>query len=129
VRATALGVAYAALGAATALAPALLSRSRPASDGWPSFLLAAVLHGHRVLGVRRRVPTPVAAICAWPMSGHGIWAFGLLAITGGVVGIGTDPDSVIRKVLIGWAHAAGRVPALAAPPRATSEDAASTFAG
>src|SRR4051794_27067247 len=40
VRATALGVAYAVLGAATAVAPALLFAVEPTVGRWPSFLLA-----------------------------------------------------------------------------------------
>src|SRR6476620_8667733 len=43
VRATALGLAYAASGAATAIAPTLLSIATPTGGRWPSFLLVIVV--------------------------------------------------------------------------------------
>ena len=101
VRATALGVAYAALGAATAVAPALLLAVTPAVGRWPSFLLTAVFAVIAIWVVHRNVRlTGRSGLRVADVAGHSIWAFGLLAITGGVVGIGSHPDSVIRWVLI-----------------------------
>jgi MFS family permease len=100
-RATALGIAYAALSAATALTPALLLAVTPTVGRWPSFVVAIVGVVIAAYAVWRSVPRaepaglPIRAV--YP---HALWAFGLLAITGGIVGFRADRDSLIRTGLI-----------------------------
>ena len=126
VRATALGVAYAALGAATALAPALLLAVTPSLGRWPSFLLVGVFAVLAFWAVRRNVAhTGRSGLLVADVAGHGIWAFGLLAITGGVVGIGTDRDSIIRwGLIVGGVVLLGVFLLWQRRREATSEDAA-----
>jgi MFS family permease len=101
VRATALGVAYAAMGAATALTPALLMAVTPTIGRWPSFLLATAGALLALRLVWKRVPDHGRSGLRPPdVAGHAVWAFGLLAITGGVVGFGKDSESIIRQTLI-----------------------------
>jgi MFS family permease len=100
-RATALGLAYSASGAATAIAPAILLAVTPAVGRWPSFLLAMVV-ALAALYVARRVipsiePTGLSPRAVYP---HAVWAFGLIAVTGGLVGFRANSESVIRIVLI-----------------------------
>ena len=100
-RATALGLAYAASGAATAIAPAILLFVTPTIGRWPSFLLAALVAGAALLVARRAVPQMeppgLSARAVYP---HAIWAFGLLAVTGGIVGFRANSESLIRIGLI-----------------------------
>ena len=100
-RATALGLAYAASGASTAVAPAILLAVTPLVGRWPSFLLAVVAALAAVAVVWRAVPTTQpAGLKPRQVFPHAIWAFGLLAVTGGVVGFRANSKSVIRMVLI-----------------------------
>ncbi len=66
-RATALGMAYAALGASTAITPALLIAVTPTIGRWPSFLLAAAALALAAFVVLRNVPdTPPSGLASAP---------------------------------------------------------------
>lgn len=100
-RATALGIAYAALGAASAVAPAILGATRDGPGRWPAFAVAAVAAAVCIPIVRRQVPD--RATVPLPLrdaAGHGLWALGLLAVTGGATGFRADPGSPIRIALV-----------------------------
>jgi len=100
-RATALGIAYAALGASTALAPALLLAVTPTVGRWPSFLLAGLALALAAALVVRRVPfSPPSGLRLRQIAPHAIWAFGLLSLTGGLIGFRSNSESVIRIGLI-----------------------------
>jgi hypothetical protein len=100
-RATALGIAYAALGASTAIAPALLLAVTPTLGRWPAFLLAAACLAAAAVVVIRRVPnTAASGLSLRQVAPHAIWAFGLLALTGGLVGFRENSESIIRLALI-----------------------------
>jgi MFS family permease len=100
-RATALGLAYGVLGAATAIAPPLLIAVTPAVGRWPSFLLAALVMLVALWAVRRSVPTtPASGLPLRAITPHALWAFGLLAVTGGLIGFRSNGESLIRLSLI-----------------------------
>ncbi len=100
-RATALGIAYAALGASTALTPAVLLAVAPAVGRWPSFLLAATALVLAAVLVRKRVPISLpSGLHLHQIAPHAIWAFGLLALTGGLIGFRANSESIIRAALI-----------------------------
>lgn len=100
-RATALGIAYALLGAATATAPAILMAVQPHIGRWPAFVIAAVCALIVIPFARRDVPdTAHAGLRLADVAGHGVWALGLLMVTGGLVGIASDATSPIRWSLI-----------------------------
>jgi MFS family permease len=100
-RATALGIAYAALGASTAVAPAVLLAVTPTIGRWPAFLLAAIALAIAALIVIRRVPfSPPSGLHVRQIAPHAIWAFGLLALTGGLIGFRANSESIIRVSLI-----------------------------
>jgi DHA2 family methylenomycin A resistance protein-like MFS transporter len=101
-RATALGIVYALLGGATATAPAILLTVQPHVGRWPAFLLAALCALIVLPLARRFVPeTSPAGLRVADVAGHGLWALGLLMVTGGIVGISSNPASPIRWSLIG----------------------------
>jgi DHA2 family multidrug resistance protein-like MFS transporter len=100
-RATALGIAYAASGAATAVAPAVLGIVTPTLGRWPSFLLAIVAALVALVVVLRVVPkVQLPGLNVRAVYPHGLWAFGLLAVTGGVLGFRENSQSLIRIALI-----------------------------
>jgi MFS family permease len=100
-RATALGIAYGVLGAATAVAPPILIALSPTVGRWPSFLLAAIAMLFAFWAVRRNVPdTPSSGLPLRAIAPHALWAFGLLALTGGLVGFRANSESSIRLALI-----------------------------
>jgi MFS family permease len=100
-RATALGMAYAALGASAAVAPAVLIAVTPTVGRWPSFLLAALALAFAAFFVARRVPVSLpSGLHLHQIAPHAIWAFGLLALTGGLIGFRQNSESLIRIALI-----------------------------
>ena len=95
-------MAYAAYGAATALTPALLIAVTPSLGRWPSFALAVVARAdRRVRGAKvravRRAFREFACASVYP---HALWAFGLLCVTGGIIGFRANSESLIRIGLI-----------------------------
>lgn len=100
-RATALGIAYAALGAATAVAPAVLAAVTPAIGRWPSFLLVTLFVLIALFVVWRRVqataPSHLQRRDVYP---HALWALGLLSLTGGIIGFRGSGESLVRVGLI-----------------------------
>jgi MFS family permease len=101
-RATALGVAYAAYGASTGLAPVLLTLLGPDGSRWPAFLAAAVaaVLAYWVARPRAR-DLPTASPTQRPyVVGTAVWAFAVVLIAIGVVGFGAGLDDPRRYVLI-----------------------------
>ncbi len=101
-RATAIGVAYAGYGAATAAAPAILTTFQPVVGRWPSLLLPVVAAAGALWLVRRNVPTlhHEIRVTRSEVGGHVLWAFGLLAVTAGIIGLGSGPGDLARLVLL-----------------------------
>jgi MFS family permease len=100
-RATALGIAYAGLGATSALWPAILGATRDGVGRWPAFVLAAAAALICIPIVRRHALDPVVGgLRIRDAASHGLWALGLLAITGGATGFRADPGSAIRIGLV-----------------------------
>ncbi len=100
-RATALGMAYGALGASAAVAPALLIAVTPTFGRWPAFLVAALAIVVALWAVRRNVPHfPPSSLPLRAIAPHSLWAFGLLALIGGSVGFRSNSESIIRMSLI-----------------------------
>ena len=114
-RGTALGFAYGALGAGSALAPALLTAfvvripnedpTQPAGfgfDTWPSYLLAAVAAGLALWAAYRWMPSIPGQVPAPRVlvASAAVWAISILAIVVGVIGLGGPGDALLRYVLI-----------------------------
>ena len=99
-RATAIGLAYGAYGAAGAAGPILLEVIPGAR--WPAFLAAIVASGLALWVVRNRVrdlPRPATPERPYVV-GTAIWAFGIIAITVGVMWFGSGPFDPLRWTLI-----------------------------
>ena len=100
VRATAIGIAYGAYGAAGAAAPILLQLSP--GQSWPGFVAAIVacliairLASTRVLELRR------PSLAERPLVvGVAVWAFGIIAFTVGLTWIDSSIDNPIRWAMI-----------------------------
>ncbi len=99
-RATAIGLAYGAYGAAGGVAPILLQLV-PGSRA-PAFLAAILACGGAIWFARRRVPD-----LARPTSperpyvvGTAVWAFGIIAFTVGITWLGGGWDNPVRLALI-----------------------------
>jgi CRISPR-associated Cas5-like protein len=100
-RATAIGIAYAAYGAATAAGPILLTLFGPDGPMWPAFVAATVAS----------VVALAAAQSGWrdlPVAARGdrraiwataTWAFGIVLLATGIIGFRTRDDAV-RPLLI-----------------------------
>src|SRR4051812_13729713 len=100
-RATALGLAYAALGVGTAVAPALLIALSPTGGRGPAFVLAiAAISVALVAGWRSAPKTQAPHLRRRDVYPHALWAFGLIAITGGTIGFRTSSESYVRICLI-----------------------------
>src|SRR6478736_3368999 len=98
VRATAIGIVYAAYGAGTAAAPVLMTILGPTGPWWPGFLVAMVVAGIAFWRARPRAPN-LPAIARDDRSyvvSTAVWAFAIVVITVGVA-VG---------VIIGFAQAA-----------------------
>jgi MFS family permease len=95
-RATALGVAYAVMGAAVALPPALLLMFGPAGPFVQAYVVAAIVAAIALAVARRRLPDmPGATPIQRPfVIGTALWAFGVVALTAGIVGFGSGADPV-----------------------------------
>jgi DHA2 family methylenomycin A resistance protein-like MFS transporter len=100
-RATAIGIAYAAYGAATAAGPILLTLFGPDGPMWPAFVAAALAS----------LVALAAARVGWhdlPVPGRGdrraiwataTWAFGIVLLASGVIGFRTRDDP-LRPILL-----------------------------
>jgi CRISPR-associated Cas5-like protein len=100
-RATAIGIAYAAYGAATAAGPILLTLFGPDGPTWPAFLAAAVASVAALAAARtgwRDLPVPARGDrrAIWATA---TWAFGIVLLASGIIGFRTRDDAV-RPVLI-----------------------------
>jgi MFS family permease len=101
-RATAIGIAYGAYGAATAASPVLLSLFGPGGSRWPAYLAAAIAALVALSFVRT----------AWedlPVTGRGqrvgivataIWAFGIVVITAGIIGFQGSQADLVRLAFV-----------------------------
>ena len=100
-RATALGVVYGVMGAAAAVPAPLLLLFAPDGTRMQAYLVAALVAGAALAWARRRMPDmPGAERGQRPfIIGTALWAFGVVALVGGIVtsGAWTDP---IRLVTI-----------------------------
>jgi MFS transporter, DHA2 family, multidrug resistance protein len=100
-RATALGMAYAALGMGTAVAPAVLAALSPTVGRWPSFLLAiGAITVALVLGWRSVPKTEPSSLRRRDVYPHALWAFGLIAVVAGTIGFRATSESLVRVGLI-----------------------------
>ncbi|HZX56015.1 MAG TPA: MFS transporter, partial [Ilumatobacteraceae bacterium] len=100
-RATALGMAYAALGIGTAVAPAVLAALSPTVGRWPSFLLAiGVISVALVLSWRSVPKTEAPNLRRRDVYPHALWAFGLIAVVAGTIGFRAASESYVRLGLL-----------------------------
>jgi len=100
-RATAIGIAYAAYGAATAAGPILLTLFGPDGPMWPAFVAAAVASVVALVAARtgwRDLPVPARGDhrAIWATA---TWAFGIVLLASGIIGFRTRDDPV-RPILI-----------------------------
>lgn len=96
-RATALGVVYAVMGAATAAAPALALAQGVDGGRWPAFLACGAMAVVALIVIRGRLPDlPGASLTERPWQAViGLWAFGITALIAGILSIGRiDPIRV-----------------------------------
>jgi MFS family permease len=102
VRATAIGVAYAGYAGATAVSPVLLSLGPPPSPLWPGFVVGALAAGIALLIAWPRTPDliPVPPADRSSVIATAVWAFAIVILTAGFVGLG---DRVSIAVRIGLA--------------------------
>jgi CRISPR-associated Cas5-like protein len=100
-RATAIGIAYAAYGAATAAGPILLTLFGPDGPMWPAFVAAAVASVVALAAARsgwHDLPVPARGDrrAIWATA---TWAFGIVLLASGIIGFRTRDDP-IRPILI-----------------------------
>ena len=93
-RATALGVVYAVMGLGLAIAPALLLLFGSDGPRVQAYVAAAVAAAVALVVAARRMPDmPGADPAQRPfIIGTALWAFGVVALTAGIVGFGTGDD-------------------------------------
>jgi MFS family permease len=99
-RATAIGLAYGAYGAAGAGAPILLQVVP--GERWPAFLAAIVAAGLALWFVRRRIPElsrPTAPERPYVV-GTALWAFGVITVTIGLTWFSAEWTDPLRLALI-----------------------------
>ena len=99
-RATAIGLAYAAYGGATALMPILLTVI-PGSH-WPGFVVAPIAAMLALLVVRRRIPDldrPGRRERPYVI-GTALWASAVVAISSGLLWLGSGWDNPVRLAII-----------------------------
>lgn len=107
-RATAIGLAYGAFGGGTAIAQPLLNSLISGVGTAPSFIVAAIATGVALWLARRSLRPPHVGerLTRASLVAHGLWAYGLLAITTGLVGVGGDWQDPARLFLLGTGIAA-----------------------
>jgi CRISPR-associated Cas5-like protein len=101
-RATAIGIAYAAYGAATAVGPILLTLFGPDGPMWPAFIAAAVASVVALAAARlgwHDLPVPARGDrrAIWATA---TWAFGIVLLATGIIGFRTDGDNPLRPMLV-----------------------------
>jgi MFS family permease len=101
-RATALGVVYAVMGAATAAAPALALAQGVDGGRWPAFLACGAMAVVALLVTRGSLPDlPGASLAERPWQAIiGLWAFGITALIAGLLSIGRI-DAIRVGVIVG----------------------------
>ena len=100
-RATAIGFAYAAYGGAQALMPTLLTLIP--GERWPGFAAAALAAGLALAIARNRVPElerPGRAERPYVL-GTALWASSIVAISAGLLWLGSGWDNPIRLAIVG----------------------------
>ena len=100
-RATAIGIAYAAYGAATAAGPILLTLFGPHGPTWPAYIAAAVASVVALAAARsgwRDLPVPARGDrrAIWATA---TWAFGIVLLASGIIGFRTRDDP-LRPILV-----------------------------
>ena len=100
-RATAIGIAYAAYGAATAAGPILLTLFGPDGPTWPAFVAAAVASVVALAAARsgwHDLPVPARGDrrAIWATA---TWAFGIVLLASGIIGFRTRDDP-LRPILV-----------------------------
>ena len=103
-RATALGVVYAVMGLGLAIAPALLLLFGPDGPRVQAYVAAAVAAAVALVVAARRMPDmPGADPAQRPfIIGTALWAFGVVALTAGIVGFGAGDDPArIATIVLG----------------------------
>ncbi len=100
-RATAIGIAYAAYGAATAAGPILLTLFGPDGPTWPAYIAAAVASVVALAAARsgwHDLPVPARGDrrAIWATA---TWAFGIVLLASGIIGFRTRDDP-LRPILV-----------------------------
>ena len=101
-RATAIGIAYAAYGAATAAGPILLTLFGPDGPMWPAFIASALESALALFAARsgwRDLPVSARGDrrAIWATA---TWAFGIVLLASGIIGFRTRDDP-LRPWLVG----------------------------
>ena len=101
-RATAIGIAYAAYGAATAAGPILLTLFGPDGPMWPAFIASTLASAIALIAARsgwRDLPVSARGDrrAIWATA---TWAFGIVLLASGIIGFRTRNDP-LRPWLIG----------------------------
>jgi DHA2 family multidrug resistance protein-like MFS transporter len=102
-RATAIGIVYAAYGAATAASPALLTIFGPSGATWPAFLACVVVASIALWIAWRRTPN-LPAIARHErayVASTAVWAMAIVILTVGVMDLGNRLAGSLRIALIG----------------------------
>jgi DHA2 family methylenomycin A resistance protein-like MFS transporter len=102
-RATAIGLVYAAYGAATAVSPVLVTLLGTAGPRWPAFLAAGMAAVIALAVAARFAPSlPVNDPSERPyVIGTAVWAMAVVLVTMGLLGFGGGLLDPIRFVFIG----------------------------
>lgn len=99
-RATAIGIAYGAYGAALAGGPVLLTLLGPTGPYWPAYVVAVASAFLALWAARRSwsdLPSPRRSD-PWPIIAAATWAFGIVVLSAGLVGFPGEGVSTIRLV-------------------------------
>jgi MFS family permease len=99
-RATAIGIAYGAYGAAVAAGPVLLTLFGPSGARWPAYLAAAIASGFALWVARSSwgdLPQSDRVGRAVPIA-TASWAFGVVVLTAGLLGFQGEGANLVRVV-------------------------------